>query len=92
MRVMGSVWPVSQLVGLCRVVPCRPTTRVLWLLCLFNPPPFAVHPSVHPYTTIFHAPTMSATCETVVPEAAPRYSTLAPGPIQMWSTPAVLRF
>ena len=30
---------------------------------------------------------MSATWETVVPEAAPRYSTLEPGPIQMWSTP-----
>ena len=37
--------------------------------------------------TVPSGPRMSDTCETVVPEAAPRYSTLEPGGIQMLSTP-----
>lgn len=37
----------------------------------------------HPLT----GPTMSETWETVVPEAAPRYSTLHPGLMWIWSTP-----
>ena len=41
------------------------------------------------YTTP-SGPTRSLTCDTVVPDAAPRYSTLLPGPIQMFSTPPTM--
>ena len=30
---------------------------------------------------------MSETCETVVPEAAPKYNTLAPGTMDVWEIP-----
>mmetsp|Transcript_16769 Transcript_16769/g.29378 ORF Transcript_16769/g.29378 Transcript_16769/m.29378 type:complete len:231 (-) Transcript_16769:54-746(-) len=35
-------------------------------------------------------PTTSATCDTVVPDAAPRYNTLAPGRMQGFSTPPII--
>lgn len=36
---------------------------------------------------VLTGPTMSETWDTVVPEAAPRYMTLAPGLMWIWSTP-----
>lgn len=36
---------------------------------------------------VLTGPTMSETWDTVVPEAAPRYMTFAPGLIYIWSTP-----
>lgn len=36
---------------------------------------------------VLTGPTMSETWDTVVPEAAPRYMTFAPGLMWIWSTP-----
>ncbi|KAG5458931.1 MAG: hypothetical protein BJ554DRAFT_759 [Olpidium bornovanus] len=69
-------WRASSMIGM---------TLVLFLAMLIKSRPGRCENSTA-YTTP-SGPTMSATCETVVPAAAPRYRTFFPGAMWMWSTP-----